>query len=77
LKEQAFSTFLGQNPPFELRPKMGFASDKSLLRQRCIIDNRRAFPIAGDLRAGKKGAELVTAEESLRDPVCRYQRYSN
>jgi hypothetical protein len=25
LKDQAFSTFLDQNPPFELRPKMGFA----------------------------------------------------
>ncbi len=24
LKDKAFSTFLGQNPPFELRPEMGF-----------------------------------------------------
>jgi hypothetical protein len=25
LKDQGFSTLLGQNPPFELRPKWGFA----------------------------------------------------
>jgi hypothetical protein len=39
LKDQAFSIFLDQNPPFELQPKMGFASDKSLLRQSPVIDN--------------------------------------
>jgi hypothetical protein len=30
LKDKAFSTFLDQNPPFELLAKMGFAPDKSL-----------------------------------------------
>jgi hypothetical protein len=30
LKDKAFSTFLGQNPPFELLAEMGFAPDKSL-----------------------------------------------
>jgi hypothetical protein len=39
LKTRAFSTFLDQNPPFELQPKMAFASDKSLLRQSPVIDN--------------------------------------
>jgi hypothetical protein len=33
LKDKAFSSFLDQNPPFELRRKMGFASDKSLWRR--------------------------------------------
>ncbi len=30
LKDKAFSTFLDQNPRFELLAKMGFAPDKSL-----------------------------------------------
>ena len=30
LKDKVFSTFLDQNPPFELRPEWGFVSDKSL-----------------------------------------------
>jgi len=30
LKDKAFSTFLDQNPPFELLAEMGFAPDKSL-----------------------------------------------
>jgi hypothetical protein len=33
LKDKAFAAFPGRNPPFELRRKMGFASDKSLWRR--------------------------------------------
>jgi hypothetical protein len=32
LKDQAFSTFLDQNPPFELRPKWNSTFDKNLCR---------------------------------------------
>jgi hypothetical protein len=38
LKDRAFSTFLDQNPPFELRPE--FASDRSLFRQWPVIEPR-------------------------------------
>jgi hypothetical protein len=41
LKDKAFSTFLDQNPPFELRPgpKWDFTSGKSLFSQWPMIDN--------------------------------------
>jgi hypothetical protein len=32
LKDKAFSTLLDQNPQFELRPEIDFASDKSMSR---------------------------------------------
>jgi len=39
LKYKAFSTFLDQNPPFELRPKMGFRLTKACPAQWPVIDN--------------------------------------
>jgi hypothetical protein len=41
LKNKAFSTFLEQNPPFELRPgpKWDFTAGKSLFSQWPMIDN--------------------------------------
>ena len=41
LKDKAFSTFLDQNPPFELRPgpKWDFTAGKSLFSQWPMIDN--------------------------------------
>jgi hypothetical protein len=40
LKDQAFSTFLDQNPPFELRPENGISpSTKACPARRPVIDN--------------------------------------
>jgi hypothetical protein len=41
LKDKVFSTFLDQNPPFELQPgpKWNFTAGKSLFSQWCMIDN--------------------------------------
>jgi len=40
LKDQAFSTFSGQNPPFELRPENGISpSTKARPAQLPVIDN--------------------------------------
>jgi hypothetical protein len=40
LKDQAFSTFLDQNPPFELQPENGISpSTKACTAQWPVIDN--------------------------------------
>jgi hypothetical protein len=40
LKDKAFSTFLGQNPPFELPPENGISpSTKACPAQMAVIDN--------------------------------------
>jgi hypothetical protein len=39
LKDNAFSTFLDQNPPFELPPKWNSAFDKTCPSQWPVIDN--------------------------------------
>jgi hypothetical protein len=39
LKDKAFSTFLNQNPPFELPEKGDFAFDESPSRPAAAIDN--------------------------------------
>src|SRR6266566_3503009 len=39
LKDKAFSTFLDQNPPFELPPKWNSAFDKTCPAQWPVIDN--------------------------------------
>jgi hypothetical protein len=49
LKDQAFSTFLDQNPPFEPRQKWDFAFDKSPSGPMAVIDNSAIKRLAGKL----------------------------
>lgn len=49
LKDKAFLYFLGQNPPFELRPKVVFRVRTRPFGQRPVIDNnaiKRRKPVA-------------------------------
>jgi hypothetical protein len=51
LKDQAFSTFLDQNPPFELPPKWNSAFDKTCPAQWPVVDDRAIKRLAkGKLR---------------------------
>jgi hypothetical protein len=53
LKDQAISTFLGQNPPFELPPEWDFAVGKSLSR-----------PITGHQQQGHQATNKTNKRQS-------------
>jgi hypothetical protein len=50
LKHQAFSTFLDQNLPFELRTKMEFCLRQGLVRQWPVRDSNAAHQLSRDVR---------------------------
>jgi hypothetical protein len=48
LKDKAFSTFLDQNPPFELRPKNGISPSAKVCAPDGVINNSAIKRLAKD-----------------------------
>jgi hypothetical protein len=61
-KDQAFSTFLDQNPPLELRPKWNSAFDKK------PVPLNGPPSIRGGLKIGRRTMKPKSREMTLRTP---------
>jgi len=75
LKDQAFSPFLDQNPPFELPPETGFPFDKSLSRpmarnrQQCHqATGERQIAVAPLSQIAVQSQNLMVAHSVLAQP---------
>jgi hypothetical protein len=64
LKDKAFSTFLDQNPPFELPEKGDFAFDKSLSRP-MSVNRQQCHQATSESQIAVAPLSLITSSRGI------------